>query len=98
MSEERYLKTVEMMKELRILRNKALFEEFCWLFYKNKYLSALDIEAMLNIDRDQAKAISTLLAKNNLVTKTSGGFRKTALFNAFLQRCHEAGMFDDKND
>lgn len=86
------------LRSLDVLKYDKKFYEFIRLFAQQKYLRLGDIEAMLSIDKEEAKAIINLLMKMRMVTITSGGYRKTPRFNAYVSKCFEQGLFDGIED
>lgn len=98
MTEERFNKITDGLRTLDKLKSDAKFYECIKLFAQQKYLRVGDVEAMMAIDRDEAKALANLLVKMRMVILTSGGYRKTARFNSYIGRCFELGMFDDLDD
>jgi len=93
-----YERLSKKLRELPVLKEDGLYREFVNLFAKQRYLGVKDVEELLNITKDQAKSVTTFLARNNMVIKTSGGLRKTPLFNSYVQMCFAEGMFDDNRD
>ncbi|MBP2644408.1 MAG: hypothetical protein H6Q67_2295 [Firmicutes bacterium] len=98
LTDSKYTKIEDALRKLSVLRGDQLYGEFIRLFAKQRYLAVKDVEDMLNIERDQAKAITTLLTRLNMVIKTSGGLKKTPLFNSFVTRCFGDGMFEDEDN
>jgi Mn-dependent DtxR family transcriptional regulator len=72
--------------------------EFISLFAQQKYLRQGDVEAMLSVDRDEAKAIVNQLTKLKMIILTTGGNRKTPRFNSYIAKCFEKGLFDGIED
>lgn len=98
MTEERYTKLTKDLRKLDTLKGDSKFYEFIKLFAQQKYLRLGDVEAMLSIEKEEAKAIVNLLAKMRMVQMTSGGYRKTPRFNAYIAYCMQLGLFDDMDD
>ncbi|MED3571930.1 DNA primase [Cytobacillus praedii] len=98
MTQERYDKFTRDLKSLDTLKNNYKFFEFIKLFAQQKYLRLGDIEAMLSIDKDEAKGIVNQLVRMRMIMNTSGGFRKTPRFNAYIQFAMQLGVFDDMED
>lgn len=94
LTDERYEKITNDLRSIDTLKGDVKFYEFIKLFAQQKYLHLGDVEAMLSIDRDEAKAIVNLLTKMRMILKTSGGYRKTPRFNAYVSKCFELGLFD----
>lgn len=98
LTDERFQKIGSDLKKLDTLKYPGKYYEFVKLFAQQKYLRIGDVEAMLGIEKNEAKAILNLLTKMRMVQITSGGYRKTARFNAFIAKCFEHGVFDDIED
>ncbi|MGP9042130.1 DNA primase small subunit domain-containing protein [Cytobacillus kochii] len=98
MTQERYDKFTRDLKSLDTLKNDFKFYEFIKLFAQQKYLRLGDIEAMLSIDKDEAKSIVNQLVRMRMIINTSGGFRKTPRFNAYIQFAMQLGVFDEMED
>lgn len=98
MTPARYEKITNDLRKLDTLRGNNKFYEFIKLFAQQKYLRLGDVEAMLSIEKEEAKAIVNLLAKMRMVEMTSGGYRKTPRFNAYIAYCMQIGLFDDMDD
>jgi hypothetical protein len=98
MTDERYNKITKDLKTLDVIKQDYKFFEFIRLFAQQLYLRLGDVEAMLSIDKDEAKAIVNLLAKMRMIIMTSGGYRKTPRFNAYVTKCFELGLFDNLDD
>ncbi|MHB1166972.1 MAG: DNA primase small subunit domain-containing protein [Carboxydocellales bacterium] len=98
LSEERYQKITDELKALDTLKGDVKFFEFIKLFAQQRYLRLGDIEAMLAIEKEEAKEIVTKLVKMRMILNTSGGYRKTPRFNAFVGKCFELGLFDGLDD
>lgn len=94
MTEERYQKFTADLKKIDTLTGEMKFYEFIKLFAQQKYLRLGDVEAMLSIDKEEAKAIVNQLAKMRMILLTSGGYRKTPRFNAYIAYCMKKGLFD----
>ena len=98
MTEERYQKFTADLKKIDTLTGEMKFYEFIKLFAQQKYLRLGDVEAMLSIDKEEAKAIVNQLAKMRTILLTSGGYRKTPRFNAYIAYCMKKGLFDHIQD
>lgn len=95
LDEDKYEKITNYLKSLDTLKSVQKFYEFISLFSTQRYLRLGNVEAMLSIDKEEAKAIVNLLAKLRMVVMTSGGYRKTARFNSYIAKCFEVGVFDN---
>lgn len=98
MDKPRYDKYTADLKKVDTLKTDYKFYEFIKLFAQQKYLRLGDIEAMLSIDKDEAKAIVNQLVRMRMIEMTSGGYRKTPRFNAYIQFAMQLGVFDDMAD
>ena len=98
MTQERYDSYTTALKGVDTLATNYKFYEFIKLFAQQKYLRLGDIEAMLSIDKDEAKAIVNQLVRMRMIQMTSGGYRKTPRFNAYIQFAMQLGVFDEIGD
>lgn len=88
-------KVTEDLRKIPTLKAAGKYTEFIDLFARQKYLRLGDVEAMLCIEKEEAKAILNQCVRLRLLTLTSGGYRKTARFNSYIARCFELGLFDN---
>jgi hypothetical protein len=98
LDEEKYNRITDKLKELNTLKGDHAFFKFVKLFARQQYLRVNDIEAMLAVEKEEAKAIVALLTNGNMLTSTSGGLRKTAKFNAYIAKLFQKGLFDNIED
>jgi len=98
LTKEKFERLTQELRKLDTLKGDNKYMEFVTLFAQQKYLRLGDVEAMLSIEKDEAKAIVNLLAKLRMVVMTSGGYRKTPRFNAYIAKCFEMGLFDHIDD
>lgn len=98
LTDDKYDKITADLKALDTLKGDFKFFEFIRLFAQQKYLRLGDIEAMLSIEKDEAKAVVNKLVKMRMLLMTSGGYRKTPRFNAYVGKCFELGLFDSMDD
>jgi len=98
MTKDRYERITVDLRKIDTLKGDIKFFEFIKLFARQKYLRLGDVEAMLSIDKEESKAIVNTLAKMRMVEMTSGGYRKTSRFNAYIAYCFKLGLFDDMED
>lgn len=98
LTSERFNKLSAELRKLNTLKGANKFMEFITLFAQQKYLRLGDVEAMLSIEKDEAKALINSLAKLRMIINTSGGFRKTPRFNSYISKCFEEGLFDNLDD
>lgn len=98
MTEERYHKLTTDLRKVDTLTGDVKFFEFIKLFAQQKYLRLGDVEAMLSIEKEEAKGIVNGLVKMRMVQMTSGGYRKTPRFNAYIAYAMQEGVFDDMDD
>jgi hypothetical protein len=96
--DDRYERLTAALKEIKTLNGANKFYEFVKLFAQNNYVRQNDIENMLAIEKEEAKAIAAQLTKMRMVQLTSGGYRKTARFNAYIGKLFEHGVFDNLED
>lgn len=98
MTEEFYNKITDDLKKVDTLKGTNKFYEFIKLFAQQRYLRLGDIEAMLSIEKEEAKGIVNQLVRMRMILNTSGGFRKTPRFNAYIAYAMQLGVFDDMED
>lgn len=98
MTEELYDKITANLKGMDWLKNDSKFFDFIKLFAQQKYLRLGDMEAMLAVDKEEIKELIKRLTKMRMVQMTSGGYRKTPRFNAYIGKCFELGLFDNINE
>jgi len=98
LSPEKFAKLRGKVQELECLKDAYAFGSCMITFARQRYLRLGDVEAMLGVDKQEAKDLVTLLTRMKMVINTSGGYRKTARFNAFLARCWEYGLLDNIED
>lgn len=91
-------KITASLRGLDTLKEPGKYSEFMTLFAQQSYLRLGDVEAMLSIEKEEAKAIVNLCVKLRMVIMTSGGYRKTSRFNAYIAKCFEMGLFDNLDD
>jgi len=96
--DEKYAKITNGLKKVDTIKSDGKFFEFVKLFAQQRYLRLGDVEAMLSIDKEEAKAIVAALTKLRMIENTSGGFRKTSKFNGYIAKCFELGLFDNIDD
>lgn len=92
---DKFEKITKDLRKIPTLKGAGKYEEFIDLFARQKYLRLGDVEAMLCIEKEEAKAILNQCVRLRLLTLTSGGYRKTARFNSYIAKCFELGMFDN---
>ena len=95
LDQEKYDKLTERLKTIDTLKGDNKRIEFLNLFARTRYLRQSDIEAMLAIGKEEAKAITTALTRLKMVEVTTGGYKKTSRFNAYIAKAFELGVFDD---
>ncbi|WP_214812307.1 DNA primase small subunit domain-containing protein [Exiguobacterium sp. s181] len=98
MTQDRYERFTADLKKVDTLKTTHKFYDFIKLFAQQKYLRLGDIEAMLSIEKDEAKNIVNQLVRMRMIQNTSGGFRKTPRFNAYIQFAMQLGVFDNIDD
>lgn len=98
LSPEKFAKLRDKLQELECIKESYSFGSCMITFARQRYLRLGDVEAMLGIDKQEAKDLVTLFTRLKMVISTSGGYRKTARFNAFLSRCWEYGLLDNVED
>ncbi len=92
LSQEKFEKLTAKIKQVPTLQSEKTFKEFLKLFSKQDYFRVSEIEALLSIDKEEAKSIVNMLAKNDFIKSTSGGLKKEPRFNAYINKCYDAGL------
>lgn len=95
---QKFEKLTQELRTLDTLKGAGKYNEFITLFAQQKYLRLGDVEAMLSIEKEEAKAVVNLCVRCRMLTMTSGGYRKTSKFNAYIAKCFEMGLFDNLDD
>ena len=67
------------------------FNNLVITFAKQISMNLNDIEAMLNMTKEQTKILTQSLSKAGLLVRTSHGFKKTVRFNYFINKFCELG-------
>lgn len=91
---DKFDKITNELRKLDTLKSPGKYNEFIDLFARQKYLRLGDVEAMLSIEKEEAKAIINQCVRLRMLTMTSGGYRKTPRFNSYIAKCFEMGLFD----
>lgn len=91
---EKFDTLTKQLRGLDTLKGASKYMEFVTLFAQQKYLRLGDVEAMLSVEKEEAKAIVNLCARLRMLIMTSGGYKKTARFNAYISKCFGLGLFD----
>ena len=94
LDKEKFDKLTNRLKEIDTLKGENKRIEFLNLFARTRYLRQSDIEAMLAIGKEEAKAITTQLTRLKMVEVTTGGYKKTSRFNAYIAQAFAQGIFD----
>jgi len=95
LTQAKFERLTEELRKLDTLKGAGKYHEFITLFAQHKYLRLGDIEAMLSIEKEDAKAIVNRCVQLRMLVTTSGGYRKTARFNAYVAKCFAMGLFVD---
>lgn len=95
---DKFDKLTKQLRGLDTLKHTGKYSEFITLFAQQKYLRLGDVEAMLSVEKEEAKAIVNLCTKLRMLVMTTGGYKKTARFNAYIAKCFEMGLFDNLED
>ena len=90
----KFKKITDQLKAIDTLKGESKYMEFITLFAQQKYLRLGDVEAMLSIDKEEAKAIVNQCVKLRMLVMTTGGYKKTPRFNSYIAKCFELGLFD----
>ncbi|MEG1083955.1 MAG: hypothetical protein RSE04_05895 [Hydrogenoanaerobacterium sp.] len=98
LTQEKFETLTTELRILDTLKGAGKYGEFINLFAQQRYLRLGDVEAMLSIEKEEAKAIVNKCVKLRMLTMTSGGYRKTARFNSYVSKCFEMGLFDGLED
>lgn len=95
---DKFDKITKELRKLDTLKGAGKYNEFIDLFARQKYLRLGDVEAMLSIEKEEAKAIINQCVRLRMLTMTSGGYRKTPRFNSYISKCFEMGLFDNMDN
>jgi hypothetical protein len=95
LDDSKFNKLSNELRSVLSLKMDNKFMEFITLFAQQQYLRLGDVEAMLSLEKEEAKGIINLLTKLRMINTTSGGFRKTPRFNNYVAKCFEKGLFDN---
>ncbi len=98
MSQEFYNRITKDLKKVDTLKSDHKFFEFIKLFTQQGYIRAGEVENMLAIEKEEAKAIIGQVSRMRMIVNTSGGFRKTPRFNAYIAFAMQLGVFDEMED
>lgn len=98
LTSDKFDKLTKQLRGLDTLKHTGKYSEFITLFAQQKYLRLGDVEAMLSVEKEEAKAIVNLCTKLRMLVMTTGGYKKTARFNAYIAKCFEMGLFDNLED
>jgi hypothetical protein len=98
MTKDRYERITTDLRKIDTLKGGFKYFEFIKLFAQQRYLRLGDVEAMLSIEKEEAKQIINQLVRMRMIVMTSGGYRKTPRFNAFVSYCMQIGLFDNLED
>lgn len=98
LTDAKFKKLTDELKKIDTLKGQNKFMEFCIMFAQHRYIRLGDVEAMLSIDKEEAKAVVNQCTRLRMLMLTSGGYKKTARFNAYIAKCFEAGLFDNIDD
>lgn len=98
MTDDLYTKLTDALKTIDILKGEYKFYEFVTLFARQRYMHLNDIESMLAVDKDDVKLIINKLVRLHMIEKSTGGYKKKARFNAYIQHCFKLGIFDNIED
>jgi len=98
MTEDFYNRITKDLKKVDTLKGQGKFFEFIKLFAQQNYIRLGEVESMLAIEKEEAKGIVGQLTRMRMIINTSGGFRKTPRFNAYIAFAMQQGVFDDLED
>jgi hypothetical protein len=98
LTQAKFEKLTDELRKLDTLKGAGKYHEFITLFAQHKYLRLGDIEAMLSIEKEDAKAIVNRCVQLRMLITTSGGYRKTPRFNAYVAKCFAMGLFVELDD
>jgi hypothetical protein len=94
LTEKQFQDLSSHLRTVKALEKDNGFYEFIGLFSSQGYLRMNDIEAMLGMEKNDAKGLINLLMKLKMIKSTPAGMARTARFNSFIQKCFTKGMFD----
>lgn len=90
----------DKIKDFIVFNNPAFrydndFNHLIVTFAKQISMNLHDIEAMLNISKENTKTLTQSLVKAGLLIRTNYGFKKTARFNFFINKFCEMGLLEN---
>jgi hypothetical protein len=94
LTDEKYDRLTAEVKEIDFLKNESCFFDFISLFARQRYLRQGELEAMLNVEKQDIKEMINKLLKLKMIAATTGGYTKTVRFNSYISKCFEKGVFD----
>lgn len=98
LTQEKFEKIKEYLStRLPFLRSKLMFDSFIKIFSASPSIRQNDLEASLNIDKQDVKTMIHLLGMGGikLIAVKTNGIVKTPRFNTFIERCFKLGIVDD---
>lgn len=84
--------------ELGFFRSDEAFCDFLKVFASQNYMRLNDLEALLNLEKADVKAMIQVLSRIKMITSTTSGYRKTPRFNSFIERCFTEGILSSEDD
>jgi hypothetical protein len=75
----------KLLTNSRFLIPSESFRDFLQVFLTQGYIRLNELEAMLDLEREDAKTLIKGMVKLRLITHSTSGYRKTAKFNSFLE-------------
>jgi hypothetical protein len=85
LTDEKYNKLTTEIKEVDFLKNEKSFFEFISLFARQRYLRQGELEAMLNVEKADIKALINRLLTSKMIAATGLGYAKTVRFNSYIE-------------
>jgi hypothetical protein len=96
--QDKFKRITQELQKVDTLKGETKYKDFVNLFAKHRYIRQGEIENMLCIDREEVREVVGQLSRLNMLEGTSGGFRKTPRFNAYISYAMQIGLLDDLND
>ena len=97
-TEEQYKKITVFIKDNSAINGEKRYTEFLNLFSMQQYFKQTDLEAMLNLDKDDSKILINTLMKGRMIKNTSYGYCKTPRFNSYINLAFSFGHITSQDD
>ena len=93
MDEDNFYKLLEELKKNnQALKSDLKISEFFDVFSHQSTFRLYDLEAMLNLEKNDVRTLVNFLMRSRMVASTGSGYKKTQRFNAFISRAFKEGL------